>query len=173
MDVEMHEGAARRYQFAVWMGIVLILITGLVHFVDASSSFQDAAYKGVLFAANGIGSLVAAYGISRGERHWGWGLGLLVAGGRTGRLRAEPHRGAPRRLDRRYRQLARAARRGLDGGRGTVRDAGSARVGRAGAGQSSSYSRGAPPLVAYTQHAHTFNHGGIGWTTTIDNSAGF
>lgn len=81
MEIEVQEGPARRYQSAVWTGIVLILITGLVHIVDAPGSFQDATYKGLLFAANGIGSLIAAYGISRDDRQWGWGLGLLVAGG--------------------------------------------------------------------------------------------
>src|SRR5690348_15329274 len=30
---------------------------------------------------NGVGSVVAAYGIARGNRRWGWALGLLVAGG--------------------------------------------------------------------------------------------
>jgi hypothetical protein len=62
-------------------GIALILVTGAIHFIDAPGSFGDATYKGVLFLANGIAALVAAWGISRGERSWGWGLGLLVAGG--------------------------------------------------------------------------------------------
>jgi len=38
-------------------------------------------FKGVLFLANGIAAIVAAFGIYRGERNWGWGLGVLVAGG--------------------------------------------------------------------------------------------
>jgi hypothetical protein len=64
-----------------WAGIVLIVVTGVIHFVDAPSSFDDAQYKGILFVANGVGALVAAMGIYRGARNWGWGLGLLVAGG--------------------------------------------------------------------------------------------
>jgi hypothetical protein len=62
-------------------GIALILVTGAIHFIDAPGSFSDATYKGVLFLANGIAAVVAACGILRGERTWGWGLGVLVAGG--------------------------------------------------------------------------------------------
>ena len=65
---------------AVWLGIALIVVTGLVHFVDAPDAFDEATYKGLLFIANGLGALLAAYGIARGAR-WGWLLGLLVAGG--------------------------------------------------------------------------------------------
>ena len=61
--------------------VALILVTGAIHFIDAPGSFGDATYKGVLFVANGIAALVAAYGIYRNERVWGWWLGLLVAGG--------------------------------------------------------------------------------------------
>jgi hypothetical protein len=62
-------------------GIALILVTGAIHFIDAPGSFGDATYKGCLFLANGIAAVVAAVGIHRGERIWGWGLGVLVAGG--------------------------------------------------------------------------------------------
>jgi len=62
-------------------GIALILVTGAIHFIDAPGSFGDATYKGVLFLVNGIAAVVAACGIHRGERTWGWGLGALVAGG--------------------------------------------------------------------------------------------
>ena len=61
--------------------IALILVTGAIHFIDAPGSFGDATYKGPLFVANGIAAIIAAVGIYRGERIWGWGLGLLVAGG--------------------------------------------------------------------------------------------
>jgi hypothetical protein len=65
----------------MWAGIVLILVTGMIHLIDAPSSFGDATYKGILFVANGIGAAVAALGIYRGARDWGWSLGLLIAGG--------------------------------------------------------------------------------------------
>ncbi|MBI5149707.1 MAG: hypothetical protein HZA28_02920 [Candidatus Omnitrophica bacterium] len=65
----------------VWSGMFLILATGLIHLVDAPDGFEEAAYKGWLFCANGVGALVAAVGIYRGQRLWGWNLGLLIAAG--------------------------------------------------------------------------------------------
>ena len=66
---------------ATWAGIVLIILVGLIHVVDAPDSFSEAAYKGLLFAANGLlGAALAAFGIYRGRR-WGWSLGALVAAG--------------------------------------------------------------------------------------------
>jgi hypothetical protein len=62
-------------------GVALILVTGAIHLIDAPSSFGDATYKGLLFLANGIAAIIAAFGIHRGEGTWGWGLGVLVAGG--------------------------------------------------------------------------------------------
>ena len=64
-----------------WLAIVAIIGTGLIHLVEARDSFGEAAYKGILFVANGVGALVAAIGIYRNERLLGWTLGLLVAGG--------------------------------------------------------------------------------------------
>ncbi len=64
-----------------WVGITLILTTGLIHVLNAPDSWHEAAYKGGLFAANGLGAVVAAYGIYRGQRRWGWELGLLIAVG--------------------------------------------------------------------------------------------
>lgn len=64
----------------MWAGIVLIVITGVIHLIDAPDAFSEITYKGVLFMLNGIGGLVAAYGVFRG-RNWGWFLGLLIAGG--------------------------------------------------------------------------------------------
>lgn len=75
----MHTSILPRW--LVWTGIVLILVTGLIHFVAAPDSFDETTYKGVLFVANGIGAIVAAIGIYRGSRTWGWGLGLIVAAG--------------------------------------------------------------------------------------------
>ncbi|MDD5155145.1 MAG: hypothetical protein PHF11_01505 [Candidatus Omnitrophica bacterium] len=65
----------------LWLGVVLILITGFIHVIDAKDSFSEAAYKGWLFYANGLGAMVAAYGIYRGRRIWGWYLGLFIAAG--------------------------------------------------------------------------------------------
>ena len=64
-----------------WTGIALILATGLIRLMNAPDSFMEATYEGPLFLANGAGAAVAALGIYRGVKSWGWGLGLLVAGG--------------------------------------------------------------------------------------------
>ena len=61
-------------------GIVLILAVGAVHLVEAPEHFGAAAYLGVLFAANFAGTLVAAVGIFRGAKSWGWTLGALISG---------------------------------------------------------------------------------------------
>ncbi len=64
----------------LWLGAGLILITGLIHVIDAPDSFQDAAYKGWIFYLNGAAAIIAAYGIFR-DRGWGWSLGFLIAAG--------------------------------------------------------------------------------------------
>ncbi len=63
-----------------WFGIVLILMTGLIHVIDAPDALSEAAYKGWLFYANGAVVLIAAYGIYR-KYSWGWNLGFLIAAG--------------------------------------------------------------------------------------------
>jgi hypothetical protein len=62
----------------VWAGIILVLATGLIHLVEAPENYEEIAYKGILFFMAASGSLVAAIGIYRGARVWGWSLGLLV-----------------------------------------------------------------------------------------------
>ncbi len=71
-------GATRNLK---WAGIALILAVGLIHLVEIPEYFADAAYLGVLFAANAVLAVVAAVGIARGATGWGWSLGALVAGG--------------------------------------------------------------------------------------------
>ncbi|MBN2483946.1 MAG: hypothetical protein JXD21_07095 [Candidatus Omnitrophica bacterium] len=61
----------------VGLGIVLISVTGIIHVIDAPDALEEAAYKGWLFYANGVGSLIAAIGILCGKR-WGWNLGLVI-----------------------------------------------------------------------------------------------
>ncbi len=63
-----------------WAGVVLIVACGLTHLVSAPDHLEEATYIGVLFLANFVGALVAAFGIYR-DRLWGWLLGALVAGG--------------------------------------------------------------------------------------------
>ena len=61
-----------------FLGIVIILIIGFIHLIDAQDSLKDALYKGLLFYANGGATLIAAYGIYR-QGSWAWKLGLFIA----------------------------------------------------------------------------------------------
>jgi hypothetical protein len=69
-----------KFRMLQWIGLTLILQTGLVHLYLAPASFTEAVYEGLLFFANAIGAAVAAYGIYRGKV-WGWNLGILIAAG--------------------------------------------------------------------------------------------
>ena len=64
-----------------WLAIAAILGAGFIHIVEARDAFGEATYKGLLFVANGVGALVAAFGLYRNQPEPGWILGLLVAGG--------------------------------------------------------------------------------------------
>lgn len=64
-----------------WIAILAILAAGLIHLVEARDAFGDATYKGILFVTHGLVAVVAAVGIYRDRRGWGWLLGLLVAAG--------------------------------------------------------------------------------------------
>jgi len=68
-------------EFIPGMGIALILVTGIIHLLDAPDSFEEMFYKGALFALSGGAAVFAAIGIYRGSRGWGWNLGAMVAGG--------------------------------------------------------------------------------------------
>lgn len=61
-------------------GIALILVVGAIHLVEAPEHFRTAAYLGVLFVVNAAATLVAAVGILRGAKSWGWTLGALISG---------------------------------------------------------------------------------------------
>ena len=63
----------------LWFGIITILITGLIHIIEVSDAFEEAAYKGWFFVANGIGAVITAYGIYRGKNRWAWNPRLLIA----------------------------------------------------------------------------------------------
>jgi hypothetical protein len=70
-----------RFTTLTLMAMMLLGITGLIHLIEMPDNYSDAAYKGILFLLNGIAAAIATYGIYRGARWWGWGLGLLVTGG--------------------------------------------------------------------------------------------
>lgn len=61
-------------------GMTLILAVGVVHLVEAPEHFEAAGYLGALFVANSAAALVAAVGILRGARGWGWTLGAVISG---------------------------------------------------------------------------------------------
>jgi hypothetical protein len=63
-----------------WLGIFLILGTGLFHLISAPGEYEEAAYMGYLFAANVLGALISAIGIYY-HRSWGWSLVRLIAAG--------------------------------------------------------------------------------------------
>jgi hypothetical protein len=55
------------------------LTVGAIHLIEAPAHFKAAVYLGVLFAMNFAGTLVAAIGIFRGAKGWGWTLGALIS----------------------------------------------------------------------------------------------
>lgn len=61
-------------------GIALILAVGAIHAIEAPEHFRAATYLGVLFAINVAATLVAAVGILRGAKGWGWTLGAVISG---------------------------------------------------------------------------------------------
>jgi hypothetical protein len=61
-----------------WIGIIVILTSGLIHLYNAPGEFQDAPYMGILFFGFFLASIVSAIGIYRGEFLWGWALGGLL-----------------------------------------------------------------------------------------------
>lgn len=75
--------AARSLALLRWLGVVLILETGLIHYLAAVSEYDEAPYMGYLFVANFLGALLAAYGILR-RQLWGWMLGAVLAGASIG-----------------------------------------------------------------------------------------
>jgi hypothetical protein len=62
----------------VWLAIAAIVATGLIHFVEVPDNLAEVPYKGVLFALNGLGSMLAAFLIFRSDPR-GWQLGIAVA----------------------------------------------------------------------------------------------
>lgn len=51
--------------------MTLILVTGLIHLVEAPANLSEAPYKGVLFVINAVVAVIAVIGIYRNERTWG------------------------------------------------------------------------------------------------------
>lgn len=62
-----------------WAGVFLILLVALIHLIEAPEHFEFAGYLGVLFLLASAGSVVAAVGVFRGARTWGWLLGAIIS----------------------------------------------------------------------------------------------
>jgi hypothetical protein len=60
-----------------WLGMVLILETGLLNLLQAQSAYDKVTVWGYLLVAVFVLALSAAYGIYR-EKQWGWLLGILT-----------------------------------------------------------------------------------------------
>jgi len=60
-------------------GLALILAVGAIHLIEAPAHFEGAVYLGVLFVMNFAATNVAAIGIFRGAKGWGWTLGALIS----------------------------------------------------------------------------------------------
>lgn len=65
-----------------WAGIALIFVTGLIHLIEGPEYLEEAGTLiGASFFLNAAGAAVAAFGIFRGAKSWGWTLGAVVAAG--------------------------------------------------------------------------------------------
>lgn len=69
---------AMKFKILMWIAILLILVTGYLHFITIPEEYAEAPYIGWLFFANGIGSIISAVGIYRNKVWWGWALGILT-----------------------------------------------------------------------------------------------
>jgi hypothetical protein len=73
----MNTNGQSTYTSVSEIAIALAIVTGLIHLTIAPDYYSTAGV-GALFVVDGIAALIAAFGIYRGSKTWGWGLGLLV-----------------------------------------------------------------------------------------------
>ena len=66
-------------KYSVWIGIALILATGIIHVSMFPDEYEEAPYLGVMFFGAFLSSIIAAIGIYRKQPLWGWGIGALMA----------------------------------------------------------------------------------------------
>lgn len=66
------------YRIIKWLGLVLILEAGLLHYIASQAASLRAAYLGYLLVGVFLVSLVGAVGIYR-QKAWGWLLGCTLA----------------------------------------------------------------------------------------------
>jgi hypothetical protein len=61
-----------------WLGIILILQTGIIHYFTAQSQYDKAGYLGYAYVAFSLVTLISAFGIYH-KQIWGWGVGLVLS----------------------------------------------------------------------------------------------
>ncbi len=64
---------------SAWDGMVLILLTGIIHLSMSAEEYAEAPYLGVLFLGAFVASIIAAVSIYRQQVLWGWGIGALIS----------------------------------------------------------------------------------------------
>lgn len=69
----------QKLKVIVWLGIFSILVTGIVHAIDAPDAFEEAAYKGWLFCLNCLGSFFVAFCLYFRKESLGWYLGFAIS----------------------------------------------------------------------------------------------
>ena len=61
-----------------WLGMLLILETGLIHYYTAQSQYDKAGYMGYVYVAYFLATLISVFGIYH-RQNWGWGIGLVLS----------------------------------------------------------------------------------------------
>lgn len=61
-----------------WLGMILILETGIIHYYTAQSQYDKAGYMGYVYVAFFLVTLISAFGIYH-RQVWGWGIGLVLS----------------------------------------------------------------------------------------------
>ena len=77
---DLYVASSRSRDGLIVAGAGLVFVAGLIHLALTPEHLEEATYLGLLFLADFVGSVVAAFGILRGRR-WGWILGAAVTGG--------------------------------------------------------------------------------------------
>ena len=65
-------------KLVLWLGIIAILATGIIHFIEAPGAFSEGTYEAWLFSLNGLAAMIIAIGMYL-KKPWGWNLGLVLA----------------------------------------------------------------------------------------------
>jgi hypothetical protein len=63
-----------------WLGVLALLVTAGIHLALVPEHFEEAAYAGWLFLADGVAALALAAVLLVSDRRWVWLASALVAG---------------------------------------------------------------------------------------------